>query len=44
MAESSAPRPTGERSTRLGFRVNANTKKLVMQAAALERRSMTFGN
>jgi uncharacterized protein (DUF1778 family) len=35
---------TGEhrtRSTRLGFRVDAATKKLVERAAALERRSMT---
>lgn len=41
MAQSSAQRRAGDRSTRLGFRVDANTKKLVMRAAALERRSMT---
>lgn len=29
------------RSTRLGFRVDAETKKMVERAAALERRSLT---
>lgn len=29
------------RTTRLGFRVDAETKKIVERAAALERRSMT---
>ena len=29
------------RATRLGFRVDAETKKLVQRAAALERRSLT---
>jgi uncharacterized protein (DUF1778 family) len=29
------------RSSRLGFRVDAETKKLVQRAAALERRSLT---
>lgn len=29
------------RTSRLGFRVDSQTKKLVMRAAALERRSMT---
>jgi uncharacterized protein (DUF1778 family) len=44
MARSAALGKTVEprtRGTRLGFRVDAATKKLVERAAALERRSMT---
>lgn len=44
MARSGALTKTEERrirGTRLGFRVDAETKKLVERAAALERRSMT---
>lgn len=38
----SASRERGRaRSSRLGFRVDAQTKKLVERAAALERRSLT---
>jgi uncharacterized protein (DUF1778 family) len=42
--EMSEPLNAGERrtrSTRLGFRVDVTTKKLVEKAAALERRSLT---
>ena len=37
----SEPVGRGSRGTRLGFRVDAETKKMVERAAALERRSMT---
>ncbi|HZB87625.1 MAG TPA: DUF1778 domain-containing protein [Terracidiphilus sp.] len=36
-----SPEERRSRGTRLGFRVDADTKKLVMRAAALERRSIT---
>jgi uncharacterized protein (DUF1778 family) len=35
------PEERRTRSTRLGFRVDAETKRLVERAAALERRSLT---
>lgn len=44
MARNSAPVSSERRRTRgsrLGFRVDAQTKKLVERAAALERRSLT---
>lgn len=44
MAQGSAVRKTGERrtrETRMGFRVDLETKKLVERAAAIERRSIT---
>lgn len=42
MARSAARLKEKERrGTRLGFRVDAETKKMVVRAAALERRSMT---
>jgi uncharacterized protein (DUF1778 family) len=44
MAQAAVSAKTEERrmrSTRLGFRVDAETKKLVERAAALERRSLT---
>jgi len=34
-------KPSGNRASRLGFRVDAETKDLIEQAAELEHRSMT---
>ncbi len=41
LRKSQEPQQRRSRSTRLGFRVDAETKKMVERAAALERRSMT---
>ena len=41
LRSSSLAKERRTRGTRLGFRVDAQTKKLVQRAAALERRSMT---
>ncbi len=43
LRNSASPRPNKERlrSSRLGFRVDAQTKKMVERAAALESRSVT---
>ena len=41
LRKSEEPQERRLRGTRLGFRVDAETKKMVERAAALERRSMT---
>lgn len=41
LRKSQEPQQRRSRATRLGFRVDAETKKMVERAAALERRSMT---